>query len=157
MLEAAIVDTAKAQMSIAFDGRNLTLDKQLRALVPTANSSEKAGIELRLICERDMFERVAIAWSNLKRAYDTQAGKRYDGLDQDLKAALRTIMTDAGVNLAEHLQRYGTELAPAIKGALPIDGEWLRSLRERSLDKQSQAVAKYVSSLRRPLLGAGRK
>lgn len=157
MLDSAIVATARAQMAIAFEGRDLTLDKELRALIPTANSSEKAGIELRLICERDMFERSATAWSSLKRAYDTQAGRRYEGLANDLKAALRTIMTDAGINLAEHLQRYGTELAPAIKGALPIDGTWLRSLRERSLDKQSSSVAKYVSSLRRPLLGAGRR
>lgn len=157
MLDSAIVDTARAQMAIAFEGRDLTLDKELRALIPSANSSEKAGIELRLICERDMFERGATAWSSLKRAYDTHGGKRYEGLANDLKAALRTIMTDAGVNLAEHLQRYGNELAPAIKGALPIDGAWLRSLRERALDKQSPSVAKYVSSLRRPLLGAGRR
>ena len=155
MLNESVSAQARQSIEARYRLRDETLAKELDDLAArfgrdrSGEEQERLGVKLRLICERDLFDRAAIAWGGLRRAHEEAGGARRPGLVATFLAELDGYMRTAALGLANQLRRHSAALGPAFNGSRAIDAEWLARLRQRAAERQAQDIETYVASLRR--------
>lgn len=149
MLSPEVLESARIEIGNRFEARDGVLVRDLQTIAAGAGSGsrqERLGVDVRLAAERDLFERAAIVWSALQRCYRERGKGRYPGLGKDLLRAMGEFMTEAGVNLADHLRQHHEELAPVFRGPAAIDAEWLKTLRGRAVDRHARDIDQFARS-----------
>lgn len=157
MLTDKLREAARQAIQPRFDLLDEQLDERLDELaaqalrLTRADELAKVGVKVRLVCEQDLNERAFAAWRALRRVHENLDGHRSEGLQKQFKTELHRYMTDASVNLANHLADHGEALAPTFSGQQPLDPQWLRRQQRLAEEKQHKEIEAYVSRLHRSL------
>lgn len=155
MLTDSVREQAAQSIDARFQLRNEFLDEALDELALrgrrdyTGEEKNRVGVQLRLICEQDLFERANIVWDAVRKAHQARDGVRRSGLRDAILDELERRMRAAALNLAGRLRQHSRDFGPAFRGSQAINAEWLAALRQRAAEKQRQKIEDYINGLRR--------
>lgn len=155
MLDELFQQKTDQAVASRFQLRDETLKKDLDDLVARTGSyadpqeREKLGVKLRLICERDLYERARMVWMSVKRAHEDGSGKKSSSLIEELLSEVQRHMKPASIHLANELASRSEELGPAFCGFGQLNADWVAKLRGRSVERVAKDIDEYVSKLKR--------
>ncbi|MDX1569663.1 MAG: hypothetical protein R3200_04195 [Xanthomonadales bacterium] len=158
MLNERVKAQAGQSIEARFQLRDETLKKALEDIAVrvrrdgTGEERNRLGVQLRLICERDMFDRANLVWEAIYKAHQDLDGTRRPHIKSAMLREIDAHMRVAALALAAQLKEYSAEFKPAFRGNSAINAEWVARLRQRAADQQRQKVENYVAQLKRGLL-----
>lgn len=158
MIGAETLEVARQAIAARFDMRDEALRAEIEQLVALvardsyAQQDGRLGVKARLLCERDLLERAAIAWAALRKAHQDVEGFQRPGLQRELLDQLHAFMREGALRLAASLRERAEDLAHAFTGRGAIDAAWIARQRRNSVERQAQGIEDYVVRLPRNVM-----
>jgi len=155
MITESVLRAAEQAVAARFDMRDDALGKELGQIVAMVardtygQDDGRLGVKVRLLCERDLLERSALAWAALRKAHHEYEGCQRPGLRRALHGQLAAYMKDGALRLASSLRSRSEDLAPVFSGRSAIDAAWIARQRRSATERRAQSIEDYVSQLPR--------